>query len=93
MKQKVYNLRQKEKSCLLIGLNQLINVNEYDYLCNIQQKLDTRQYSMARISPKMNVILRTEKTKMDLAVYYYASLFSPVLSTLEQAITNNHFTS
>ena len=48
---------------------------------------------MAGISPQMNVILRKDKTKMDLAVYHHASLFSLVYSTLVQAITNNQFTS
>ena len=78
---------------LFNGLNQLIDVNECDYLCTNQQKIDTRQYSMAKINPKMNVILRKNKTKMDLAAYHHASLFSPVNSTLEFAIGNNHLTS
>ena len=78
---------------LFYGLNKLIDVNECDYLCNNQQKIDTRQYSIARLIPKMNVILRKDKTKMDLAAYHHASLFSPVHSTLEYAIKNNHLTS
>ena len=68
-------------------------MNECNYLCDIQQKIDTRQYLMAQINPSMNVILRKDKTKMDLAAYHYASLFSPVHSTLEAAINNNQLTS
>ena len=78
---------------LFSGLNPLIEVNECNYLCDIQQKIDTRQYSMVRINPSMNVILRKDKTEMDLAAYHHASLFSPVHSTLEAAINNNQLTS
>ena len=48
---------------------------------------------MARISPRMNVIIRKDKTKMDLAKYHHVSLFSPVHSTLERAIKSSHLTS
>ena len=48
---------------------------------------------MARINPKMDVILRKDKTKMDLASYHHASLFSPDHSTLKYTINNNHLTS
>ena len=48
---------------------------------------------MARISLKMNVIVRKDKTKIDLASYHHASLFSPVYSILEYPINNNHLTS
>ena len=78
---------------LFSGLNPLLEVNECAYLCNKQQKIDTRQYSMMNISPSMNVILRKDKTKMDLAAYHHASIFSPVQSTLVNSINNNHFTS
>ena len=48
---------------------------------------------MMNISPSMNAILRKDKTKMDLAAYHHASIFSPVQSTLVNSINNNHFTS
>ena len=48
---------------------------------------------MMNISPSMNVILRKDKTKMDLAAYHHASIFSQVQSTLVNSIKNNHFTS
>ena len=48
---------------------------------------------MAHIRLQMSIILRTDKTKMDLGAYHHMSLFSPVHSTLEQAIKNNYFTS
>ena len=78
---------------LLSGLNELVEVCVYAYLCDNQQKKELRQYSMSRISPKMNVVLRKYKTKMDLASYHHVSLFSPRHSTLEHAIKNNHLTS
>ena len=68
-------------------------MNECAYLCDKQQNIDAQQYSMVRISPTMNVILRKDKTKMNLASYHHASLFSPVHSTLEHAIKNKHLTS
>ena len=78
---------------LFSRLNELVNVNECAYLCDNQQKTDTLQYLMARISPKMNVILRKDKTMMDLASYHHASLFSPVHSILEHAIKINQLMS
>ena len=41
----------------------------------------------------MNVIIRRDKIKMDLAQFLYDSTFSPVKSTLIHATKNNHFTS
>ena len=46
-----------------------------------------------KTSPSMNVIIIKDETKMDLAAYHHASIFSPVQSTLVYAINNNHFTS
>ena len=48
---------------------------------------------MARINPSTNVILRKDKTKMDLAAYHHVSLSSPVHSTLDAAINNKQPTS
>ena len=78
---------------LFSGLNQLIEVNECEYLCNKQQKIDSQQYLMMNLSLSMNVILRKDKTKIDLAAYHHASIFSPVQSTLVYVIKNNYFTS
>ena len=74
------------------GLNKLIDVNECDFLCNQQLKEDTRQYRKVQLQPKINVILRKDKTKSDLAQFHHGSLFSPVMSTMVQAIKNNHLT-
>ena len=38
-----------------------------------------------------NAIIRKDKSKSDLANFYHASLFSPTLVTLQNAINNNHF--
>jgi len=62
-------------SNLFSGFNPLIEMNECNYLCDIKQKIDTQQYSMARIDPSMNVILRKDKTEMNLAAYHPASHF------------------
>ena len=75
------------------GLNKLIDVNECEHLCNKQLKEDTRQYLKVNIQQKLNVILRKDKTKEDLARYHHGSLFSPVQSTLVHAIKNNQLTS
>ena len=67
-------------------------MNECDFLCNQQLKDDTRQYRKVQLQPKINVILRKDKTKSDLAQFHHGSLFSPVMSTMVQAIKNNHLT-
>ena len=49
--------------------------------------------NMINENPAINVIIRKNKTKMDLAKYMHGALFSPVKATLIQAIKNNHFIS
>lgn len=41
----------------------------------------------------MNVIIRKDKTKMDLARFLHVAAFSSAKTTLIKAIKNNHFTS
>ena len=74
---------------IFYGLNKPIDVNECDLLCNKQQKEDTRKYQKVSINQKINVILRKDKTKQDLAQFHHASLYSPVQLTLIQAIKKN----
>ena len=68
-------------------------MNECEIVCNQQLKEDTRQYLKMNIQQKINVILRKDKTKQDLAQYHHGSLYSPVQSTLVHAINNNQLTS
>ena len=68
-------------------------MNECEFLCNKQIKEDTRQYLKVQHQPKINVILRKDKTKHDLAKFHHASLYSPVQQTLIKAINNNQLTS
>ena len=42
---------------------------------------------------KINVIIRKDKTKMDLATFLHAACFGPSTSTWTKAINNNHFLS
>ena len=41
----------------------------------------------------LNVIIQRNKTKFQLANFYHGALGSPVISTLQKAINNNHFVS
>ena len=61
--------------CKFKGLNELRNMNECDILCSNQLNHDTRQYSKVCIQPKMNVILRKDKTKSNLARHHHRSFF------------------
>ena len=68
-------------------------MNECEILCNQQLKEDTRQYLKMNIQQKINVILRKDKTKQDLAQYHHVRVYSPLQSTLIEAINNNPLTS
>ena len=41
----------------------------------------------------LNVILQKSKTKFQLATFYHGAMCSPVLTTLQNAIRNNHLVS
>ena len=45
------------------------------------------------IPPQANYIISKDKTKLELARYYHATLFSPSLSTLSKAINNGNLSS
>ena len=73
---------------ILQGLDRIIDdYNDYTIM-NDQQKSDRIQQRQHTL----NVIIRKDKTKSDLANFLLASCFSPVKSTLLRAIKNNHFT-
>ena len=78
---------------MFYGLNKLIDVNGCDILFNKQLKEETRQYLKVNIQQKLNIILRKDKAKQDLAKCYHGSLYSPVQATLIQAIKYKQLTS
>ena len=64
----------------------IIALNECEYEINGQLKQDRRD------KHQLNVIIRKQQTKEDLAKFLHAACFSPVKSTFIKAINNNHFT-
>ena len=77
------------------NLHNLIDDNK-DYMdINKQMKEDRanmiKKHGLVKYfqNPKINVILRHDKTKRDLIRYLHSALFSPVKSTLIKAINNN----
>ena len=67
-----------------------------DKIVEQQHKLDEKKADLLRaaVTPKhhkIGVIIRKKQTHRDLARYLHATCFSPVPSTWEKAIRNNHF--
>ena len=71
-------------------LNSLIDHNILDATIAEFKQGDTKVSTVAT-KPIMNVIIRQDKLKSDLAHYHHGSMFSPVRSTFLTAIENNHF--
>ena len=71
----------------LNDLEDLIALNECSYEVDNQLTSD-RQHEVS----KLNIIIRKDKTKPDLADFLHAALLIPVKSILLKAIKNNHFT-
>ena len=46
-----------------------------------------------KVTPKINFIIRRDKTKTDLAKFYLATVLLPPISTLQKAIRNRNFLS
>ena len=65
--------------------DELIEDNKWDTSIKYQMREDRREC--------LNVIIQKDKTKKELAQYLHASLFSPTMHTLVQAIKRNHLTS
>ena len=59
-------------------MNQLIDVNECSHLVNLQMKQDVKNYTNTQLLPKVNIILRKDTVKSDLAQFHHGALFSPV---------------
>ena len=60
------------------GLNDIIDVNICDFLCNKQIKKDKKYYTLLSLQPKMNDIIRKDKTKSGNTQFHHGSCFSPV---------------
>ena len=70
----------------------MIFANNVDQILKSQRRRDNEAYSVVRINnPKMNVILRKDKTHAELAILFHAACFSPVTSTFCKAIENGNF--
>ena len=74
--------------------DQLLQDN-IDYISiDKQVRQDKKTYIPVTItSPSMSVIIHKKKTHTDLVKYLHAAAFSPVKSTFQKAIQNNHFKS
>ena len=77
----------KEKTLILTGTR-----NPRDGLWDIPLKPKHLQITQPSVH-KLNVILRKDKTKQELANYLHACCFSPTVSTFIQAIRNGNFDS
>ena len=74
-------------------LNELIDVHECDYIINQQLKSDRSKIQpiLTPLNEQVNVILRKDQHKKDLAAYLHGCCLWPVKSTFLKAIKNNHF--
>jgi hypothetical protein len=77
-------------------LNYLIDHNICDDQIARQLTEDRKSFQAVRIAPQtnaLNVIIHKKKTHLELAQYLHAACYSPVKSTFQRAIKNNHFAS
>ena len=80
------NIIKKKQRKPKITLSQLIT---HKSITN--DDLDVEISKANNVYHKANVIIRKKQIKSDLAKYLHATLLSPTLPTLVQAINNNHF--
>ena len=80
---------------IFANLNDLIDLQECDCIIRQQQKIDRTNNapSLTPLNHNVNVILRKDEHKKDLANYLHGCCFWPVKSTFLKAIKNNHFSS
>ena len=83
-------LKREDFFNVFCGLHNLIDVSICDQLVDKQLKKDEKSFTKMNLQQKMNVILRKDTTKSDLAQFHHWALFSPVTSTMLGAIKNNH---
>ena len=82
-----------DKNKLYIVKNNLLILQGHHNLCD---GLWDVRFTAKLPQPKTkklvaNAIIRKDKSKSNLVNFYHASLFSPTLVTLQNAIVNNHF--
>ena len=70
-------------------LNPIPQHDDFDATLAEFKRSDKHVSTIAK--PIINVIIRQDKLKSDLANYHHGSMFSPVRSTFLKAIENNHF--
>ena len=72
-------------------MDPLIETNACNALVDKELKTDPRGYCRMKLNHSMAVIVRKNKTKLDLAQFHHGSCSSPVRSTFICAINNNYF--
>ena len=88
------NTGQCNLPAFLQNMNELVDIQETNYLVNTQLKQDRKDLfeKICINNPCINVIVRKTGLKSELAQFLHGACFSPVVSTFVKAIKNNHFT-
>ena len=76
-------------------MSALIDTNECSWLVDKQLKQDcinNNKNTKKEIAHQAAIIIRKKQTKMELAQFLHALMFSPVPSTFTKAIDKNNFT-
>ena len=72
--------------------HQLIDDSIDNMYTGKKMRKDASQYAPIIIkSPSMAVIIQKKKKRTELVQYLHVAYFSPIKSTFEKAMTNNHF--
>ena len=72
--------------------NDIIDSNDFDNAIHKQLQLDAKNYKLAQVLPKVNIVLRKRQPHLDLVSFLHGACFAPVVSTWIKAINNGHFT-
>ena len=83
-------MKKRDFFNVFYGLNKLIDINICDQLFDKQLKKDEKSFTRVNLQQQINVILRKDTVKSDLAQIHHGALLSPVTSTMLEAIKNNH---
>ena len=85
-------IRTQSSVAKKIVKKQLKHNDEFDRILEEQRLKDVKEHHRVHLqNDKINIIIRKDKTKQELATFLHASCFSPVLSTFNKAIENGHF--
>ena len=75
-----------------IVTKQLQHNDEFDQILEAQRLKDINEHHRVHLrNNNINIIIKKDKTKQELANFLYVACFSPVLSTFIKAIDNGHF--